>query len=39
MMAIPIPVEQWVLERIENCERIARIKTGDARAGWLEDAE
>jgi len=34
-----LPLEVWVLERLENAERIAEKKTGGDKAGWLEDAE
>lgn len=34
-----IPLEEWVLERLENSERIAETKTGDDKTGWLADAE
>lgn len=34
-----IPLEVWVLERLENAELIAEMRIGSDRAGWLEDAE
>ena len=32
-------LKSWVAERLANCERIARIKQGADKNGWLEDAE
>ena len=29
---------EWAMERLANCERIAELKTGKDRDGWLEDA-
>lgn len=31
-------LKSWVAERLANCERIARIKQGADKDGWLEDA-
>jgi hypothetical protein len=28
----------WLLDRKDNCERIAKTKTGADRAGWEQDA-
>ena len=34
-----LPLIEWVLERFENCNRIARSKENSAdRDSWLEDA-
>lgn len=38
MSNLPIPVQAWVQERINNCYRVAATKTGDDQAGWLQDA-
>src|SRR5258708_33263911 len=32
-------LREWVLERFENCLRIAETKTGEDKAGWLDDAD
>lgn len=34
-----LTLEQWVAERLQNCERIANVKNGTERDGWLEDAD
>jgi hypothetical protein len=31
-------VSDWIDERYENCLRIASLKSGDEKDGWLEDA-
>lgn len=35
----PDEVVQWAIDRHENTLRLAALKTGDDRDGWLEDAE
>lgn len=31
-------VLEWLMDRKDNCERIAKTKTGDDRADWEKDA-
>jgi len=33
-----LPLDEWVLERYENCIRLAKEKSGQQREMWLEDA-
>ena len=35
---MPLSVEDWTRERLDNCQRLAAEKVGDDRDGWLEDA-
>ena len=35
---LPMTLESWVQDRLDNCLRIAATKTGKDRDGWLEDA-
>jgi hypothetical protein len=34
-----LTIEQWIAERIENCERLMARKVGTDRQGWQEDAD
>lgn len=38
MTSVKLTTAEWIAERLANCQRIARMKTGKDRAGWLEDA-
>jgi hypothetical protein len=31
-------VLEWLMDRKDNCDRIAKTKTGADRAGWEQDA-
>jgi len=33
-----LSLDEWVLDRYENCVRLAQAKRGKDRNGWLEDA-
>src|ERR1035438_10261587 len=33
----PLTLVEWLIERKENCKRIAARTTGSNRDGWLED--
>ena len=36
---LPMPLDQWLAERVANCERHAEMaKSETDRKGWLEDA-
>jgi hypothetical protein len=33
-----LTVDEWVRERLENCQILAASEFGEIREGWLEDA-
>lgn len=35
---LPLPVADWLQERLDNCHRLASQKTGKDREGWMQDA-
>lgn len=35
---LPLTVKDWVAERLENSLQIAMTKSGEDRAGWIQDA-
>lgn len=35
---LPMPVADWLQERLDNCQRLAAQKKGKDRDGWLQDA-
>lgn len=37
-IVVPTSLTSWLRERLQNCLRIADLKEGEEKQGWLEDA-
>lgn len=37
-IVVPTSLTSWLRERLQNCLRIAALKDGEEKQGWLEDA-